>query len=298
MNEKLFNVEIEGTATVAVQERLENFAAGGGGASASIELGKEWETRNERRRHKARQRALARCLILAVALLVLVAAVVAWALIPETGGTAAPSVIPAPLPAEQVEDMDTVAIIDPDVGLLGPGPSSAETYTADAKMITDAMAEILLTQGYLSDAVPLPYEYQDYMRWFSAVYGCPYPVALAAADWETQGTFDMNAVGAVGEVGIFQLNPGPGGTYHADLEENTGLDPNTPMGNIAGGCYLLGKYMDAYGGDVDKVAMAYNMGPSGAARAWEAGITSTEYSRGFKETVEKWESLVNAWRGI
>ena len=143
MNEKLFNVEIEGTATVAVQERLENFDAGGGGASASIELGKEWETRNERRRHKARRRALARCLILAVALLVLVAAVVAWALIPETGGTAAPSVIPAPLPAEQVEDMDTVAIIDPDVGLLGPGPSSAETYTADAKMITDAMAEMM-----------------------------------------------------------------------------------------------------------------------------------------------------------
>ena len=123
-------------------------------------------------------------------------------------------------------------------------------------------------------------------------------MALAAADCETGGTFDMDLVGRVGEVGIFQLNPGPNGRYHADLEENTGMDPNTPMGNIAGGCYLLGKYMDAYNGDTNKAAMAYNMGPSGAAKAWEAGITSTEYSRKFTENVEKWEALVNAWRGI
>ena len=278
MTEKYFEVEIRDSAAIAAQER---------------------KAERKERRRKERRRAMIQRVILASALLILVAIVAARAL-PEAGCTETP---PTPAPVERVETRDTVAIIDPDMGLLDPGtaqdpPEAAAAEVADTKMITDAMVEILLTQGYLSDAVPLPYEYQDYMRFFSAAYGCPYPVALAAADWETRGTFDMDAVGAVGEVGIFQLNPGPGGSYHTDLEEKTGLDPHTPMGNIAGGCYLLGKYMDAYGGDVDKVAMAYNMGPSGAARAWEAGITSTEYSRGFKEAVEKWESLVNAWRGI
>ena len=214
-----------------------------------------------------------------------------------------PPTTPTPTPTERVEAKETMAIIDPDMGLVDPGAAQAPTEepaaeALDPQMVTDAIVEILLAQGYLSDAVPLPYEYQDYMRFFSAVYGCPYPVALAAADCETGGTFDMDLVGRVGEVGIFQLNPGPNGRYHADLEENTGMDPNTPMGNIAGGCYLLGKYMDAYNGDTNKAAMAYNMGPSGAAKAWEAGITSTEYSRKFTENVEKWEALVNAWRGI
>lgn len=74
-----------------------------------------------------------------------------------------------------------------------------------------------------------------------------------------------------------QLNPGPSGSYHAELEEATGMDPATPSGNIAAGCYLLGKYMEDYG-DPHKAAMAYNMGVSGARNAWEAGITSTEYS--------------------
>lgn len=175
---------------------------------------------------------------------------------------------------------------------------TAAAAPVDAKDTVDAIVEMLLAQGYLSDAVPLSYQYQDYMRYYSLAYGCPYPLALAVADWETRGTFDMDAVGAAGEVGIFQLNPGPDGAYHAELEEATGLDPNTPMGNIAGGCYLLGKYMDTYNGDVAKVAMAYNMGVRGATKAWDRGITSTDYSDAIMDAVEKWEATVNAWRGF
>ena len=65
--------------------------------------------------------------------------------------------------------------------------------------------------------------------------------------------------------------PGPDGAYHAELEAATGLDPTTPEGNIAGGCYKLGKYLAEYG-DVAMVAMAYNMGQAGARAAWEDGI--------------------------
>ena len=109
------------------------------------------------------------------------------------------------------------------------------------------IGEALEAQGYFSAAVPLSWEYQDYMRTYCHLYGCPYPLALAVADWETNGQFNMDAVGAVGEVGIFQLNPGPNGTYHAELEAATGLDPTIPEGNIAGGCYLLGKYLAEFG---------------------------------------------------
>lgn len=162
-------------------------------------------------------------------------------------------------------------------------------------MEAEKIEEALLASGYFSLAVPMCYEYQDYMRTYCAAYGCPYPMALAVAEIESH--FDMEAVGTAGEVGIMQLNPGPSGSYHAELEEATGMDPATPSGNIAAGCYLLGKYMEDYG-DPHKAAMAYNMGVSGARNAWEAGITSTEYSTAVVEAMERWEVTVNTWNGI
>ncbi len=158
------------------------------------------------------------------------------------------------------------------------------------------IGEALEAQGYFSAAVPLSWEYQDYMRTYCRLYGCPYPLALAVADWETRGQFNMDAIGTAGEVGIFQLNPGPDGTYHAELEAATGLDPTTPEGNIAGGCCLLGKYMAQYE-DAAMTAMAYNMGQAGARAAWEAGITSNDYTDAVLEVLGQWESAVNAWAG-
>lgn len=284
MNERVFEVEIRDKAAEEAQARIE---------------------KRERQRKKDRRRAL----IERVALVFLLAVLVIVLLFRITAKSRAGATEETQAPADTGEIITSMAIIDPDMGLLDPGamntPAEIEQPTTevaedpiDSQRITDAIVEILLAQGYLSDAVPLAYEYQDYMRFFAAAYGCPYPLALATADYETRGTFDMDAVGMVGEVGIFQLNPGPDGRYHAAIEEATGLDPKTPMGNIAGGCYLLGKYIDDYDGDLTKVAMAYNMGPSGAAKAWAAGITSTEYSREVLDAMEKWAALVNAWRGI
>ena len=108
---------------------------------------------------------------------------------------------------------------------------------------------------------------------------------------------DMDAVGASGEVGIMQLNPGPGSSYHAEIQAATGLDPTTASGNIAGGCYKLGLYLAKYG-SVEKAAMAYNMGEGGARSAWDSGITSTDYSKAVKEAMETWECTVNAWGGV
>lgn len=161
-------------------------------------------------------------------------------------------------------------------------------------MEAEKIEEALLAQGYFSLAVPMPFEYQDYMRTYCAAYGCPYPLALAVAEVESH--FDMTGVGAAGEVGIMQLNPGPGGSYHAEIQAATGLDPATPSGNIAGGCYKLGQYMAEFQ-DAGKAAMAYNMGRAGAMEAWAAGITSTDYSDAVLAAMEDWECTVNAWNG-
>ena len=173
-------------------------------------------------------------------------------------------------------------------------PAAEEEYM-EGPQETEKIEEALLAQGYFSLAVPMPYEWQDYMRTYCEEYGCPYPLALAVA--QTESNFDMDAVGASGEVGIMQLNPGPGGSYHAEIQAATGLDPTTTSGNIAGGCYKLGLYLAKYG-SVEKAAMAYNMGEGGAKNAWAGGITSTNYSKAVKEAMETWECTVNAWGGV
>lgn len=162
--------------------------------------------------------------------------------------------------------------------VLGEDPMEAEKIEA-----------ALLEQGYFSEEIPLSYDLQDVMRTACAEYGCPYPLALAVAEVESH--FDMDAVGAVGEVGIMQLNPGPENTYWINLEAETGEDPTTPAGNIICGVYLLGTHMANYG-EPEKALMAYNMGPGGAAQAWAAGITSTEYSAKVMEAMDRWEAVL------
>lgn len=158
------------------------------------------------------------------------------------------------------------------------------------------LGESLEARGYFSPKVPMPWEYQDYLRTYCRLYGCPYPLALAVTEWETGGQFNMDASGPAREVGIFQLNPGPDGTYHAELEAATGLDPTTPEGNIAGGCYKLGKYLAEYK-DVTMAAMAYNMGQAGAERARRAGISSTVYADAVLAAMERWGKTVDACGG-
>lgn len=147
----------------------------------------------------------------------------------------------------------------------------------------------LLKQGYFSDAIPLPYDLQDIMRTACKEYGCPYPLALAVA--EVESNFDAAAVGAVGEVGIMQLNPWPQNTYWVNLEAETGKDPTDTAGNIVCGVYLLGTHLANYE-DTEKALMAYNMGPGGATQAWKAGTTSTGYTAKVMEAADRWAAVV------
>lgn len=228
----------------------------------------EREEREERRRrNERRRRELARRRITVACAAVLLLAIV-WAI--ATACTAQENE-----PEKEATAVDPVVFVTP---TIGEDPMEAEK-----------IEEALLEQGYFSEEIPLSYDLQDVMRTACAEYGCPYPLALAVAEVESH--FDMDAVGAVGEVGIMQLNPGPENTYWINLEAETGEDPTTPAGNIICGAYLLGTHMANYG-EPEKALMAYNMGPGGAAQAWAAGITSTEYSAKVMEAMDRWEAVL------
>lgn len=241
----------------------------------------ELKTRAEERRRRIARRRLITLALGALAVVMLLASVIMTI-------TAKPA-------AEAAEaEITGAAVTSPPVTLVTAEPDMWDGEGEDP-LEAEKIEEALLASGYFSVAVPMCYEYQDYMRTYCAAYECPYPLALAVAEVESH--FDMDAVGAAGEVGIMQLNPGPENTYWINLEAETELDPTTPSGNIAAGCYLLGKYMQEYG-DANKAAMAYNMGVSGAENAWAEGITSTDYSTAVVEAMERWEVTVNAWNGI
>ncbi len=96
----------------------------------------------------------------------------------------APAVTLAPAPVMEY-DID---------GMAGPLLETAPALWATeggAPLDRETVEEALLAHGYLSDAVPMAYEYQDFMRTYCAAYGCPYPLAVAVA--ETESNFDIRA---------------------------------------------------------------------------------------------------------
>ena len=222
--------------------------------------------RNEHRRRIVRRRRITALACLAAVLLAMV-----WAIVmacQAVGGEERETILPEPVAVTPVFNLEEA----------GEDPQEAEKIEA-----------ALLEQGYFSDAITLSYDLQDVMRTACEEYGCPYSLALAVA--ETESHFNMEAVGAAGEVGIMQLNPGPESTYWAALEADTQQDPTTPAGNIVCGVYLLGTHLINYE-DTEKALMAYNMGPAGALQAWEDGITSTEYTEKVMEAMDRWEAVL------
>lgn len=234
---------------------------------ASADQSAERRRRNEHRRRIVRRRRITALACMAALVLAMV-----WAV------AMACAAVGADEPETILPDPVAVTPITTPAAVLGEDPLEAEKIEA-----------ALLEQGYFSEEIPLSYDLQDVMRTACAEYGCPYTLALAVAEVESH--FDMEAVGAVGEVGVMQLNPGPENTYWINLQAETNQDPTTPAGNIVCGVYLLGTHMANYG-EPEKALMAYNMGPGGAAQAWAAGITSTEYSAKVMEAMDRWEAVL------
>jgi hypothetical protein len=137
--------------------------------------------------------------------------------------------------------------------------------------------------------VPLSDEERELFLAYCEKYDCPVELALAVA--EIESGFDWDKVGAAGEIGIMQIYGGEGGKFFEEHIEQTGMDPETREGNIACGCYLLGKYLEEFG-NKEMALMAYNFGRTGAKELWSQGIYTSGYASKAMEACERWKARI------
>lgn len=136
----------------------------------------------------------------------------------------------------------------------------------------------------VSDGRLLSYELQEIMQDCCEEYEVPYALALAIAEVETH--FDPDAVSSTGDYGLMQIN-----TCNHEWLLEMGLDPMTYAGNIEGGIYIISQHLQRYG-EPELALMAYNCGPTGAKRLWDAGTYQTAYSRKVMDAFDRWTSLL------
>ena len=65
----------------------------------------------------------------------------------------------------------------------------------------------------------------------------------------------------------------------------------THAGNIEAGIYIISQYLQSYG-EPELALMAYNCGPGGARKLWDAGTYQTDYSRKVMTAFENWTSVL------
>ena len=91
---------------------------------------------------------------------------------------------------------------------------------------------------------------------------------------QNESSFDPSVVSATHDYGYMQINE----MNHQWLTDTLGVtDFTDPYQNIRAGVFVLRKLYERYQ-DTNMVLMAYNMGEDGAARLWEKGIYSTDYT--------------------
>ncbi len=146
-----------------------------------------------------------------------------------------------------------------------PTPAPSPTPTAPA----ETPEPVRHRDDIVSEGRLLAYDLQEIMQDRCEVYGVPYALALAIAEVETH--FDPDAVSPTHDYGLMQINQ-----VNHEWLQGLGMDPLTHAGNIEAGLYIIGGYLDTYG-DTEMALMAYNNGPGGARKLWDAGTYQTDY---------------------
>lgn len=178
------------------------------------------------------------------------------------------------LATARTEDKPPLTVATP-TSTTAPVPSTAPAETPEPVRHRDDI---------VSDGRLLAYDLQDIMQDACEVYGVPYALALAIAEVETH--FDPDAVSPTHDYGLMQINQ----INHTWLLEK-GFDVHTYAGNIEAGLYIIGGYLDTYG-DTERALMAYNNGPNGAKKLWDAGTYQTDYTRKVMAALEHWTSVL------
>lgn len=175
-------------------------------------------------------------------------------------------------------------------------PATLEVVTAKAPEMPQAEAvqepepeetpePVLWRDDIVTDGRLLGHEEQELMQKYCTEYGVPYALGLAMAEVETR--FDPDAVSAGGDYGLMQINP----VNHGWLLD-AGFDVHTHEGNIAAGIYIISGHLTQYNGDKAMALMAYNCGPTGAKKLWDAGVYETDYTRKVLAAYDRWTALL------
>ena len=165
-----------------------------------------------------------------------------------------------------------------------PGVAVAPVVTVKPTTTPEPTPAPRWRDDIVTDGQLLSHDLQVHMQDMCEKYGVPYALALAMADVESR--FDPDAASRTNAYGLMQINKG-----NHDWLRGLGMDPMTHEGNIEAGVYMIGQHLEAYG-DTEKALMAYNNGPSGARRLWEAGTYQTDYTRKVMAALEKWTSVL------
>ena len=124
--------------------------------------------------------------------------------------------------------------------------------------------------------IPLSKELQLYTYTRCVDYGIADHYELVLAMMWQESNFTPDTISKTNDYGIMQVNV----CNHEWLMDVLGttnlLDVRQ---NIDAGTYIISKLLIKYG-DEHKALMAYNMGERGASLNWEAGIYTSNYSRG------------------
>lgn len=118
----------------------------------------------------------------------------------------------------------------------------------------------------------MPEEQQEFTYYLCTGYNIDFTLVMALI--QNESSFDPAVVSETNDYGYMQINQ----INHQWLTDTLGVtDFTDPYQNIRAGVFVLRKLFERYQ-DTNMVLMAYNMGEDGAARLWEKGIYSTDYT--------------------
>ncbi|WP_115716473.1 transglycosylase SLT domain-containing protein [Amedibacterium intestinale] len=152
-----------------------------------------------------------------------------------------------------------------------------EVSSVHAEEKTEVREEIEKIKYY---DIPLETELQDYIR--KECDEMNVEMELVLAIMKVESDFNSDVISDSNDYGLMQINI----VNHESLQKKLSIyDFLDPYDNARAGIYMLSG-LDWCENDVQRL-MCYNMGVTGAKRAWKKGIQETEYSKKVLKTKEE-----------
>lgn len=152
-----------------------------------------------------------------------------------------------------------------------------EVSSVHAEEKTEVREEIEKIKYY---DIPLETELQDYIR--KECDEMNVEMELVLAIMKVESDFNSDMISDSNDYGLMQINI----VNHESLQKKLSIyDFLDPYDNARAGIYMLSG-LDWCENDVQRL-MCYNMGVTGAKRAWKKGIQETEYSKKVLKTKEE-----------